>query len=457
MCSIVKRLEGQTDLCVFGLAGEPIEDALRADGRFNPAATSESNYLVLKHESEKYQLQFNLPVNTLEDKSYYIELQKPSTPGQGGIRMSSAPQGQSGQSAEALSSTTSTASGRTPGMCFEQRQKAVVKCLKHLFNTGKNPVPYLKEHYRKIRDTGIPTKDLPEITRLSQNVGKIRDEKTSYGTCFLLKNGFILTCWHVVESFWKENALKSDDVVTAAELMQVTFENEEVLKLRVEPCFQVQSRELDFVLLRLKDPVALAGLCPVISDNPGEGPVYIIGHPARGPRQLDCCPVIVDMDKDIAVGSRIRSEASQTAEPEALASFVMFISQDILSVSDQHKLSYATCFFEGASGSPVFNRKLELVAMHTGGSQSFTIEHGTRMSSLFSANVMTFGSCWTHELQWIHLLPDACRTRISAWIDKCDVLKTSVQTVVVTEQFILLSTAVILHFCTYNRFLLLLT
>ncbi|XP_032129867.1 protein FAM111A-like, partial [Sapajus apella] len=169
--------------------------------------------------------------------------------------------------------------------------------------------------------------------------------------------------------------------------VRVTFHYEEPQEkemncFSIEAWYEIYNEELDYVVLKLKEngqqvPMELYnGIAPV----PLSGLIHIIGHPYGEKRQTDAC-VVIPQDKQ-AEKCQERIQAKEVESPEYVHMYTQRSFQKI--VPNPYVITYDTEFFFGASGSPVFDSKGSLVAMHAAG---FAYEYQNEIRS-----IIEFGS-----------------------------------------------------------------
>ncbi|XP_064155733.1 serine protease FAM111A-like [Anguilla rostrata] len=175
------------------------------------------------------------------------------------------------------------------------------------------------------------------------------------GTGFLLFDRFILTNKHLIKdlnariyvSFHYENEhLPQKTRLPIKEVIDWAYEWDE------EKCW------LDYALLELS--VSTADLPPPLLTQYGPpiqcGGLCIIGHPESGVKRVDFCSIIDLTQVTIGhTGSVIENE------------ILRWINWNLSIVEENQMIAYHTCFFHGASGSPVFDKYGQVVAMHTAG------------------------------------------------------------------------------------------
>ncbi|XP_066510530.1 serine protease FAM111A-like [Hoplias malabaricus] len=219
-----------------------------------------------------------------------------------------------------------------------------------------------REEYDKKAQSFSEVRMLKKLMPLCDSVCVICVEGSAKGTGFLLFHRFILTNAHVIEDVVFPETLKLCQKVTVA----FGFEDLDIgkeMKVKDEIVAGHKGKNnsgqhLDFALLELSDDEdpAVPELLKNYHPSPIHGGICIIGHPGGGIKKMDPCFIIEDIP---AAYKRHLAENKD---------FVHIITQQCLGLSYcPSQISYNSCFFHGASGSPVFNEYCQLIGVHTGG------------------------------------------------------------------------------------------
>uniref|UniRef100_A0AAR2J2F8 Serine protease n=1 Tax=Pygocentrus nattereri TaxID=42514 RepID=A0AAR2J2F8_PYGNA len=176
------------------------------------------------------------------------------------------------------------------------------------------------------------------LMQLSDSVCKISIDGKPTGTGFLLFEKFILTCAHVIDC----EPQKLKEPVTA----EFDYEDD-----KTKQVFQVKE---DIVCLSYEASTSSAKTKVTKS-------ICIIGHPYCCSKKYDICSVIRDDKWKRTTNNRL----SHITDKVLHIISEMSLEDDWNYNSSQ--ITYNTCFFGGSSGSPVFNKKCELIGIHTGG------------------------------------------------------------------------------------------
>uniref|UniRef100_A0AAR2LKJ5 Serine protease n=1 Tax=Pygocentrus nattereri TaxID=42514 RepID=A0AAR2LKJ5_PYGNA len=197
------------------------------------------------------------------------------------------------------------------------------------------------------------------LMQLSDSVCKISIDGKPTGTGFLLFEKFILTCAHVIDC----EPQKLKEPVTAEfdyeddKTKQVFQVKEDIVCLSYE--VEGEGPFLDFALFELGELIPEAG--GSIKSTKVTKSICIIGHPYCCSKKYDICSVIRDDKWKRTTNNRL----SHITDKVLHIISEMSLEDDWNYNSSQ--ITYNTCFFGGSSGSPVFNKKCELIGIHTGG------------------------------------------------------------------------------------------
>ncbi|XP_012605323.1 serine protease FAM111B [Microcebus murinus] len=234
-----------------------------------------------------------------------------------------------------------------------------------------------KKYFAKVNMDSIPVATSEKLNYHSKSVGFMKwDNNGNAGnaTSFVFNHGYIFTCRHVLKLIVGEGTDPCSWPDTISKCVKVTFTYKEFCPnsddwFSMEPWFEVSDGTLDYAIFKLKENgnAFPLGLFAQISHQPSIGVVYIIGHPEGRVKQTDRCAVLslnerLERYRDHCYGAMV--------EPLAATGNVcpMFTKRSFLYQAwDSNTISYHTCFFEGSSGSPVFNASGKLVAMHAFG------------------------------------------------------------------------------------------
>nr|XP_048286488.1 serine protease FAM111A-like isoform X1 [Myodes glareolus]XP_048286489.1 serine protease FAM111A-like isoform X1 [Myodes glareolus]XP_048286490.1 serine protease FAM111A-like isoform X1 [Myodes glareolus] len=378
-----------TKLCVYGFKGESIKATLRKDGRFHSFVESDHWTLI----NNDIIVANSQPVDVLEGKLFQIDVERKE------------------RSWAAVASQKSE---------LEDRNFTVLKeCIVNLYPMMKGEQEKLRtyikeesekrentsllkahrENFRKLTQSSIPCKVLRLLSQLSDSVGFMvwnNNGNRGSATCFLFKGLYIFTCRHVINDIVGEGIEPSKWADIIGRCLRVTFDFQ-VFPVKedsyhfVEPWFEVSDVTLDYAVLKLKErgqhiPTGLGNGTPSESLS---GFLFMIGHPDGRCKVVDCCTVMPkgkqrrkceDIHGRGAVGSR-----------DPMQYIYMYTQRSFQGkVHEAGVVSLDNTFYCGSSGSPVFDSKGSLIAMHTAG---FICEYESGISS-----IIELGSSMKHIL-----------------------------------------------------------
>ncbi len=210
------------------------------------------------------------------------------------------------------------------------------------------------------------------------------------GTCWLVSDMLVITNHHVYLSINKER----DELQNLNLPITVTFDyyypgqTEQVVNVEVdeEADPQLESPHLDYKFLRLNENESLRDrvrLGPVVRNRQlHDGVVIIVGHH----------PVGSQMHGETCVVVSTHSWCEKLQERHAICAGVHMTRAESRKVNEgyQERLPYDTTLFSGASGSPVFDLKGNIVAMHA---QGYTLDVQGGKCSLMEFGVQFNAIC----------------------------------------------------------------
>ncbi|XP_072000923.1 serine protease FAM111A-like isoform X2 [Engystomops pustulosus] len=193
------------------------------------------------------------------------------------------------------------------------------------------------------------TQHLDNVALLRYNIDNDRSET---GTLFLLTETLALTCYHVVKLLIKSGAVSNVEVIFNYESNEKTVHGKYLGE-------EWSNENLDVAFVRIEISPTPPGLINYIAPPPEDGAVSIIGHPGGEHKKIDShCSVIAFSQRAESIANTIFSDRSYIH---------VLTKYSFMCMNDPTLMTYDSCLYEGASGSPVFNSHGELVAMHTGG------------------------------------------------------------------------------------------
>ncbi|EHA98798.1 Protein FAM111A [Heterocephalus glaber] len=353
-------------LCVFGIKGETIKDALCRDGRFLSLLETHHWRLIgtLTSSVESGQL-----VDAMEGKLYQLEVEKRNS------RRAAATQ--SSELEEHNACVLKEYIVQEYPSLKREREKIRENLKKEMKIRKMNASSLVKLHrtdFGKQTKNSTPVRTLKLLSQLSDSVGFLRwDNNGNMGcaTCFVFTGSFILTCRHVIHHIVGEGAEPRKWADIIGKCVWVTFGYEDFATkddnwFFIEPWLKISDVTVDYAVLKLKEngqqvPV---GLYNRIAPVPSNGLIYIIGHPEGERKSTDACVVIPQSEREQTCERNVR-ESVPDSDPVYVHMYTQRSFQKILHNPDI--VTYDTSFYWGSSGSPVFDSHGSLVDMHTAG------------------------------------------------------------------------------------------
>ncbi|XP_071216802.1 serine protease FAM111A-like isoform X2 [Salvelinus alpinus] len=404
-------------VCVYAYKGEKVKRALRRDGRFDK--TIFSTRCVLSEPETRVDTEMSQPVDGLDGKSHQgregemlvvqvkrigrvsqpqpdsledwdntpteelsvppggtseaaVSPQNPTTTDTVQTQLQSKEAGKDGSSLVVKQKWQEILNSKEILNILRSQHAGLVDHLKERENLKKpsDVQQFLRVEFGKKTQSFQEVKKVKRLMELSASVCQVRIEGTATGTGFLLFDKFILTNAHVVQKIydWITNTLQQSVTVTfdfedlGEKMQQIPVQS------KVVAYGKVDSGCVDFALLELSSdphitlPLSLLGSFSFPSP---EGGICIIGHPEGGVKKTDPCFIIQNGDRKQAVEKHVTENEELL---HVINSRYFEENWDITHLlRDTEKITYDSCFFHGASGSPVFNEYCQLIAMHTAG------------------------------------------------------------------------------------------
>ncbi|KAK7172599.1 hypothetical protein R3I93_002650 [Phoxinus phoxinus] len=396
---LMKKVE---DVCVYALKEETLKDALRRDGRFinvifdkqcalrefgseiNHGMSSTGEHLDRKYfkiivirdkKDPESQEDVLSDVSTEMNEASAADLKENVDPIQHPVNTEQ----EETQERNTMKSTNTSAKYSTIIDSEEilrilrDQFKGLMETVKQRENLKNNTQvqKFFRAEYDKSVESFSEVYKIKELMRLSDSVCQIRVEGSARGTGFLLFGPFILTNGHVVREF-----LESPDKLSSTKSLEAAFDFErldsKVKLVRVKKqiaayCYitDADNRRLDFALLELEAVDEIAGRPELLSrfspgPLPSRGGICIVGHPGEGVKKMDPCFIIGKNNLQEAADKHV-SENRDFINVMTQRSF-----EDKWDIYE-NQINYNSCFFNGSSGSPVFDEDCYLIGVHTGG------------------------------------------------------------------------------------------
>ncbi|XP_012980008.1 serine protease FAM111A [Mesocricetus auratus] len=378
-----------TKLCVYGFKGETIKTTLRKDGRFDSFVES-AHWKLITNDTTIANTQ---PVDVLQGKLFQIDVERKENPW------------------VALATQKSELEDRT----FSELKGYIVNLYPTLKRECEKMRAYIKEesekrkktslfkahreNFRKLTQNSTPGKVFKLLSQHSDSVGLIvwnNNGKRGSATCFLFKGLYIFTCRHVINDIVGECIEPSKWADIISECVRVTFDFQvfpakEDSYCFVEPWFEVSDVTLDYAVLKLKKngQHIPTGICNGTPSESLSGFIYMIGHPNGKSKVVDGCTVIPQDEQRRKCEDIQGREAVGGSDPTPY--IYMYTQRSFQKkIHEPGLVTRDNAFYCGSSGSPIFDAKGSLIAMHTAG---FICEYA---SGVFS--IIELGSSIKHIL-----------------------------------------------------------
>ncbi|XP_066217478.1 serine protease FAM111A-like [Saccopteryx leptura] len=402
---IVKRGELHKQgykFCVYAFKGETVKDAICKDGRFLPVLEDHDWKLIENLDSVVESTQ---RVDDLEGKFFQVEV---------GKRVGSRAAGT--QNSDLAATQNSESEGRIRWKnnvahypSSEKETEKIRERFKEQMKRKQGKTLH-QTNFGKLTRNSTRVKMLRLLSHLGNSVGYISwDNNGNKGsaTCFVFKGLYIFTCYHVISYIVGEGIESSKWADVIAKCARVTFDFEDSQEkvenfFSIEPWFVIYGKNLDYAVLKLKENGQVPlGLYNTVGPVPLNGFIYITGHPDREAKSTDACSIIPQSQRLEKI-----QEHLQARKAEGYNVFIPGFPErsflDNIHILDV--ITYDTSFYFGSSGSPVFDSKGSLVAMHAAGipyeyqkGLSSIIEFGCPMDSICRDIQQNHGP-WCEEL-----------------------------------------------------------
>lgn len=403
-------------LCVYAFKGETIKDAVCKDSRFLSFLENADWKLIENLDSIVENTQ---RVDDLEGKLFQVEAEKKNGSKVAATQNVDLAATQNVDSAESQNSELEERN--TCGLkeeivaqypSLKRETEKIRKIFKRKMKTRKGETIFRahKTNFGKQTKNSMPVKTLKLLSRCIDSVGHIEwdnNGNTGCATCFVFTGLFIFTCRHVISDIVGNeiNPSKWEDII--GQCVRVTFGYEDRQEknnyFSIEPWFEISDVLLDYAVLKLKEdgqqvPV---GLYNGIGPAPLGGLIYIIGYPGWEVKSIDGCLVIPQSQRVQKYREHLQAQGYND-EMQYIHMYTQRSFQDIVPSPDV--VTYDTSFYFGSSGSPVFDSKGSLIAMHTAGFRNYyqsefssIIEFGCTMEAILHDIKQNYGT-WYEKL-----------------------------------------------------------
>ncbi|KAJ1166860.1 hypothetical protein NDU88_007256 [Pleurodeles waltl] len=370
-------------ICVFAAKGETFRDALCKDGRFLPLL-AESTAWKMRVGKDAYDSE--CVVDTYAKKTFEVEICN--------LTQKKVAHATTDQTCEQLRSLTEHMLQAFPQSLLQHYpslaeqgnliKEAIEEEAKTQDKTPRVLLELEKEEFSKRTVNSTPVTVHKMLGNRSRSVGYItwnNNGNRGSASCFVLGGGYILTCHHVIRDIVGEGVPEGEWPKIIHDSTKVSFTYEEnPYKKRglysIEPWLGPSDKGLDYALLEMKKSKRAfpPGLMPHVSRPPHNGLVYIIGHPDGEVKATDACTVIAFLERHQEIRRRLEEGRQQgdshpncDTEGGRIFCIHMFTKENFREIRSSRTVTYDTSFFQGSSGSPVFDSSGRLVAMHAAG------------------------------------------------------------------------------------------
>ena len=248
-------------------------------------------------------------------------------------------------------------------------------------NQCENLTTLIEKKFSKPVDQSKSVWLMNELVSASKYVGRIYAESGRLtGTCFLVTEDVILTNYHVYQDIKDDIASRQPKPTVKVAfnyLLQNQTTNLDEVEVNMEDIrAQNEDASLDYIFLGLKNKRRKTGQTGLSKSQPGLSEkislvnqknftnkiLTIVGHPAGREKSIDTdCRVISEHNWRPQLLDRMQRPHTFEFKP------LFTCKKEIMSDKYKHKIAYDTSFFDGSSGSPVFDDQGKIIAMHTCG------------------------------------------------------------------------------------------
>ncbi|XP_066517610.1 serine protease FAM111A-like [Hoplias malabaricus] len=346
-------------LCVYADSDETIASAMRRDGRFAESVSEDG--CELHDTNNKTTIEINQNVKSLQGRNYEICLplgEKGKPTDKQKASASDSHTMPSTADKDTSENTNKTGINEKPGDINFQKETIIMPDFGDISKT-------MQKNYAKSIQPFSEMLKVEKLVDLSKSVCRIR-VGDSQGTGFLLFDSFILTNAHVIEGSFVSQSRK----LTSSATVNFDLRSGRALDKEFPLCSEVfayfkgkdnRGRFIDFALLKLQDDSVdiskLPRLLQEYTSNKKECGICIIGHPETDEKRKDVSCIVPHQTTGQDTGNALQFsvKCSLSYSQSEVIGVNFFIA------------TYNTCFYEGSSGSPVFDEDCKLIAMHTGG------------------------------------------------------------------------------------------
>uniref|UniRef100_A0A3B3TU96 Protein FAM111B-like n=1 Tax=Poecilia latipinna TaxID=48699 RepID=A0A3B3TU96_9TELE len=330
-------------LCVYGVKGMTVEEALKQDGRF---LDSLGEFKLSDNENPNRLTVRTQRVDSLHQKAFKIRLplnkregvENPTTSILDVARVSGRKWMES----------------RFPGDSYEKA-----------LNRGS-------EKFGKIQQSFSEVHRIKKLLVMGKSVCKINVYDICEGTGFVLFDRFVLTNAHLFRGCVQGKNLLDQINVYALFNYDEPVPETNYFYFSAEKTLIDIDMELDFAVLQLKpdDNVKVPpGLLDRFGPLPRNGEACLIGHPAGSVKKIDPTCIIEPEKREQAVMDHLSKYKVKKVILKKVNELKDQGIDDIMMGGEKAEkvAAYNTFMYHGASGSPVFDAHGQIFGIHTGG------------------------------------------------------------------------------------------
>ncbi|MED6233476.1 hypothetical protein ATANTOWER_012337 [Ataeniobius toweri] len=372
------------EITIYAYKGETVKRALKRDGRL--LSTIFKKNFVLSNKSTSVKTELSNIVDELNDETFQIILLDRSSPPEslpGSLDEAYlVPNESQGQSESENDNTLKQDSegnekitaGNLPVEIPNSKRMQNQLCYQFTesLNGIKTQIPKLSHIQNLFRvDFGqsaqmcIEVDTMKKLMGHSDSVCQVRINGKPSGSGFLLFSSCVLTNGHVIKNIYNETRGQLNERVSVHFSYERVEQTEPGLDVVELVCFECipDVPGGDWALLKLSDNQMIPkALLKQFGFLPKDGGISIIGHPDGGVKKIDRCLIVPSQN-------RIKVSERHYLENKGFVQLVTsgFFEGVAESMYQKNVLTYESCFYHCSSGSPVFDKQSNVVAMHSGG------------------------------------------------------------------------------------------
>lgn len=370
------------EVTIYSYEGERVKSALRRDGRFDDVIFKKNCVLIQKSTGVK--TEFSNQVHDFDGKTYEINLLNKSSPPDSqpgslddayvevnehnGYFNSENGNLQNNKNDLNANMTAGKALQEIPGSKMLQGHlssefEESVKGMKGQAGRLSRIQNLVRVEYEQNVQMCREVKTMKKLMELSNSVCQVRINGSPVGSGFLLFGRYVFTCGHVIKGIYNDNWGQLTERVSVHFSYESVEQTDTGLDVKEVICFEYHpdTPGLDFALLRVSDDQKLPlGLLKNLGGPPKEGGICIIGHPDGAVKCINPCLIIPSQNQHQVVEKHYNEnvENLQLVTSSFFGGITEYLKQAV---------TYESCFYFGSSGSPVFDKYCNVVAVHSGG------------------------------------------------------------------------------------------